>query len=208
MRRLGFALVGCAISVSLLSAAQRTASRGQAGRGAQMSAQCAAPLGQGVKSSRQFCDVLITQTPADSVIVTIPARSGTATLLFDLHARFSVTSANTPQYIAYAQHLALVTVIRPNGTVIGRGVVNQTYRSPLDLFDQISGGGGPGGAKGIAPGKVEPVSITIPTNVNTVGIVGVTLTVTNRLGEQTSDAPGTPIAIVSNIRLTYTPGRQ
>lgn len=173
-----------------------------------MTAQCAAPLGEGLKSKRDFCDILITQTPADSVIVTIPARNGTATLLFDLHARFTVTSANTPQYLAFAQHLALVTVIRPTGAVIGRAVVNQTYRSPQDLFDQLGGGGGPGGAKGVAPGKAESVSITIPANVNTVGIVGQKLTVTNRLGDQTSDAPGVPIAIVSNIRLTYTPGRQ
>ena len=34
-----------------------------------------------------------------------------------------------------------------------------------------------------------------------VGIVGVRLRVTTRLGSQTFDSPGRPVAIVSNVRL-------
>src|SRR6185436_3195619 len=51
---------------------------------------CAAPLGAGVKTRRQFCDVLVGTRPSESVSLTIPSHSGTAMLQFDLHNRFTV----------------------------------------------------------------------------------------------------------------------
>jgi hypothetical protein len=40
-----------------------------------------------------------------------------------------------------------------------------------------------------------------------VGVVGVRLTVLTRSGEETFEAPGRPVAIVSNLRIQYTPAR-
>ena len=46
----------------------------------------------GVKSKRQFCDVIIATTGSGSVSVKIPPHTGPATLMFDLHNRFTVVA--------------------------------------------------------------------------------------------------------------------
>jgi hypothetical protein len=52
------------------------------------------------------------------------------------------------------------------------------------------------------------VRFTIPAGVSTVGVVGARLKVLTRLnGAETFDTPGRPVAIVSNLRLEYTPAR-
>ena len=163
---------------------------------------CAAPLGSGVKTRRPFCDV-ITGTPAESISVVIPARTGTATLLFDLHNRFGVPALPGYPGVSYARHEAIVKLVRADGTVIGRAAIIREFRSTADLFDQLAGGAA-GGVKGVAPGPPEAVRFAIPTGVTTVGIVGERLRVRTGTGsDETYDAPGRPIAIVSNIRLDY-----
>ena len=79
------------------------------------------------------------------------------------------------------------------------------FRTVQDLFDRISGGGRLGGVKSVAPGQAESVRVTIPPNVDAVGIVGVRLQLLSRSVSDTFDAPGRPIAIVSNLRIEYTP---
>jgi hypothetical protein len=60
--------------------------------------------------------------------------------------------------------------------------------------------------KAVAPGPAEPIRFTIPAGVSTVGIVGTRLEVLTRAtGTQTFETPGRPVAIVSNLRLDYTP---
>ncbi len=167
--------------------------------------QCAADLGAGVKSRRPFCDVLVAATPAGSVMMTIPARRGPATLLFDLHNRFTVPALAVPPALAFARHEAVVSVIQSSGEVIGRAAILREFRSVNDLFDQIGGGGRPGGVKAVAPGTPEAIRFTVPATVSTVGMVGVRLKVLTRSGEETFDAPGRPVAIVSNVRVQYTP---
>jgi hypothetical protein len=162
---------------------------------------CAADLGTGVSTKRPFCDVLIATAPDDSVSMAVPPHSGTATLLFDLHNRFAVPALSVPPVLAFARHEAQVAVIKQNGDVIGRAAVVREFRTTDDLFDQIGGGGRPGGVKAVAPGTPEPAKFTIPAGVTAVGIVGVRLKVMTRLGEQTFDSPGRPVAIVSNVRL-------
>src|SRR5262245_8270577 len=48
---------------------------------------CPQALGQGLQTSRAFCDVVITRDPAEGVIVQLPAHTGAVTLTFDLHNR-------------------------------------------------------------------------------------------------------------------------
>jgi hypothetical protein len=183
--------------------AQR-ASRGATGR-VVTDAECAADLGAGVKTKRAFCDVLVAGTPDASVQMTIPARTGTATLLFDLHNRFTVPAAVLPPVLMFARHEAVISVIQPTGEVIGRAAVVREFRSPADLFDQIGGGSRPGGVKAVAPGPAEAVRFAIPSGVSTIGVVGVQLRVLTRAGEEMFEAPGRPVAIVSNLRVQYTP---
>src|SRR3990172_2758232 len=95
--------------------------------------QCAAHLGTGVKSNRSFCDVLVGNAPAGSVMMTIPPRTGVAMLHFDLHNRFTVPALAVPGILAFARHEAVVSVIQPSGDVIGRAAVVHEFRSVADL---------------------------------------------------------------------------
>src|SRR5436190_18411793 len=49
--------------------------------------KCPQLLGVGVRTKRQFCEVLVGREPVEGVLVTIPPHAGPATLLFDLHNR-------------------------------------------------------------------------------------------------------------------------
>lgn len=169
---------------------------------------CAAGLGTGVKTRRVFCDVITAATPDLSVAMTVPARTGPAVLFFDLHNRFGVPVVTGFPGVSYTRHEAVVRVIRADGETIGRAAVIREFRTAADLFDQLTGGGRPGGVKGIAPGPPEAVRFTIPPGVVTVGVVGDSLRVRTAIGsDETFDAPGRPVAIVSNLRIEYRPAR-
>jgi hypothetical protein len=167
---------------------------------------CASDLGLGQKSKRKFCDVVITGVPAESVAVTIPPHTGTVTLFFDLHNRFALPVVAGQPLLAYQRHEAIVAVIRPNGVIVTKAASIREFRTQADLFDQIAGGGRPGGVKAIAPGPAEAVRVTIPPGLSSVGIAGLRLTVrTGMVGPETFDTPGRPVAIVSNVRVEYRP---
>lgn len=169
---------------------------------------CAANLGAGVRSRRTFCDVVIAAMPAESVSMTIPRRTGPATLFFDLHNRFGIPVIAGFPGASYARHEAVVRVIRPDGEVIGRAAVIREFRTTTDLFDQIGGGGRPGGVKSVAPGPAESVRFVIPDGITGIGIVGERLRVRTGMGiDEEYDAPGRPVALISNLRLEYRPAR-
>jgi hypothetical protein len=167
-------------------------------------ATCAEDLGSGVKSGHDFCDVIISAAAAGSVVMKIPSHRGTATLLFDLHNRFTILADDTDPSQAYARHTAVVAVVRPSGQVIGRAAVVREFRTVQDAFDRIAGSG-PGGLKAVAPGQPESIRMTIPAGLSSIGIVGVKLDILTRTLRATFTTPGRPIAIVSNLRIEYTP---
>lgn len=177
----------------------------QRGRRTSTEVACAADLGAGLKTRRQFCDVVIAASGDASVAMAIPAHTGAATLLFDLHNRFLVPIVTLDPSVAFTRHLAVVSVIRPTGETIEQVAVMREFRSTDDLFDTIGGGGRPGGIKAVAPSEPEAIRITIPAGVSGIGIVGVRLDITTRAGKEVFDAPGRAIAIVSNPRISYTP---
>ena len=168
-------------------------------------AECAAPLGAGLKTKRAFCDVLIATAPGDSISIAIPSHTGSPTLRFDLHNRFTVPAIVVPGALTFARHEAIVSVVRPTGAVISKAAVVREFRALADLFDQIGGGANPGGVKAVAPGQGEVVRVTVPTGLTSVGIVGTRLAVLMRTNQEVFDTPGRPVAIVSNVRLEYRP---
>jgi hypothetical protein len=165
--------------------------------------ECAASLGTGVESRRTFCDVLIGTHPKDSIAMTIPPHAGAAMLQFDLHNRFAVPAVRTQSALTFMHDEAVMAVVRSDGSVIARAAVARDFRTPRDLFDRLSGGGRPGGVKAVAPGLPEPIRVTVPAGVSTVGLVGTSLRVWRSGSDQTFDAPGRPIAIVSNARIDF-----
>lgn len=171
-------------------------------------ATCASDLGSGVTSRRRYCDVMIAKSGADSVALAIPPHTGPATLLFDLHNRFTVPAANAAPGEGFMRATALLAVVRPTGQIIERVAVRREYHTAKDLFDRISGGPPAGGVKAVAPGQAEAIRVIVPTGVTGIGIVGLRLeyaTVAQPKG--VADTPGRPIAIVSNVRVEYLPGK-
>ena len=194
-------------AVSLL-ADQRSRSTSRGGLTKQaVNITCAAVLGTGIKSQRDFCDVFIGGNAKDSVGAALPPHVGTATVTLELHNPVPVPGAVAgPTVLAYARHQATIAVLAPTGDVLGRAIVAREFRTDADLFDQIAGGARPGGVKAIAPGKPEIAEFTVPANVMAIGIVGTRLKVLTRAGgEQTFDTPGRPIAIVSRVEVEYRP---
>jgi hypothetical protein len=168
-------------------------------------ADCAADLGTGDRSRRRFCDVVVAATGAESISVPIPPRRGPATLMIDLHNRFTVPAEDRPLAEAYRRHSAVVAVVGPDGAVLARAAVAREFRTVQDLFDRLGGGGTPGGLKAAAPGQAESVRFEIPEGLASVGIVGVRLEELTWRGLEVFDAPGRPVAMASNLRVEYMP---
>jgi len=166
---------------------------------------CAEDLGFGVASHRHFCDVIVASVAADSVSVPIPPHTGAATLMFDLHNRFTVPAGQVEPSQAFTRHTAVVAVVRQTGDVIDRAAVSRDYRTPADLFDRIASSGRSATPKADAPGAPQPIKITVPAGVSTVGIVGSRLEEWRATGRGAYDEPGRAIAIVSNVRIEYIP---
>jgi hypothetical protein len=167
--------------------------------------KCPAVLGTGVKTKREFCDVLSGRDPAEGILVTLPAHKGNATLTFDLHNRHTYSEEQVRAKKAYAEYTATVGVLTPANDLLARGVVYSTFRTGADLLDRVSGGAGPGGVKAVAPTGTEIITVTVPKDVTQVSILGERLVVKGLEGDESFVSPGRPIAIVSNVNVEYVP---
>ena len=168
---------------------------------------CPQVLGQGLQTSRTFCDVIITRDPAEGIIVQLPPHAGAVTLTFDLHNRHTYSEELAKTSRGYRRYTAMVGLLASDNTPLGRAVINSEFRNVRDLFDRISGGSGPGGVKAVAPTGVEPVKVVIPGDEPTesVSIVGLKLTEARIDGTEPFLASGRPVAIISNVMLEYRP---
>jgi len=166
---------------------------------------CPSPLGTGVTTQQQFCDVMAGRDPAAGVIVKLPPHKGPVTLTFDLHNRHTYSEEQTRANKAYARYTATIGVFAMDNTLISRAVVQSEFRKATDLVDRISGGAGPGGVKAVAPTGTEPISIEIPEAEDAVSIVGEKLTVDRMDGTATYNSAGRPIAVIDNVMIEYRP---
>jgi hypothetical protein len=166
---------------------------------------CPSQLGTGVKTQRVFCDVLTGRTIEGAVAVEMPARTGAATLLFDLHNRQTYSEQQVRAGKAFADYVTTVAVVGPDGALLGRAAAQASFRTAGDLFDRVGGGAGPGGMKAVAPVGAEPVRVGIPPAVPRVFVLGERLVVETLDGRDTFTAQGRPVAIVSNVRVEYQP---
>jgi len=166
---------------------------------------CPESLGQGVKSGRRFCEVYVGRVPANGLLLHLPKHKGTAILRFNLHNRQMVSPSQVQSGRAYTRATATIGALAPDGTLLGRGVVQTEFRRESDLFDRVSGGAGPGGLKAVAPIGNELISIDVPEKVNDVSLLGEKLVVTQMDDRQILTAEGRPIAVVSNAHVEYQP---
>ena len=165
---------------------------------------CPEPLGSGLKTKLAFCFVLAGREPAEGVLVTIPAHTGTATLTFDLHNRHTYSEDQVRAGRGFARYTAVIGVLSMTGDLLGRGAVQTEFRSARDLYDRITGGAGPGGTKAVAPLGRESVTIEVPAGVNQVSLLGEVLDATTSAGREIA-TPGRPVAIVSSLQVSYRP---
>ena len=168
---------------------------------------CPQSLGQGLQTSRTFCDVIITRDPAEGVIVQLPAHAGAVTLTFDLHNRHTYSEELAKTSRGYRRYTAMIGLLASDNTPLGRAAISSEFRNVKDLFDRIAGGSGPGGVKAVAPTGVEPVTVVIPADEPTesISIVGLRLTESRIDGTEPFLASGRPVAIISNVMLEYRP---
>jgi hypothetical protein len=166
---------------------------------------CPSELGLGVKTRRQFCDVLTGRDPKDGILIAIPPHRGPVTLSFELHNRHTYSEELIKAKRAFRHYTASVGVFEMDNTLVDRGVIISEFRTPADLVDRIQAS--PSGLKAVAPTGTETITITLPDTVGEqVSIVGENLKVKRPEGEDNFVAPGRPIATISNVRLEYRPG--
>jgi hypothetical protein len=107
--------------------------------------------------------------------------------------------------LAFSRYVAGIGVLTVDNTLVSRAAVENEFRTAADLVDRIGGGAGPAGVKAVAPTGLESISVTIPEAENEVSIVGEKLTVERADGTATYSSPGRPVAIISNVQITYRP---
>ena len=169
--------------------------------------QCTSQLGVGVKTRRDFCDVLTGRDPKEGVIVTIPPHRGPVMLTFDLHNRHTHSEELIKAKRAFRQYTATIGVLTMDNTLVARAVVQSDVRTASDLFDRIEGGAAPGGVKAVAPAGAERITMELPEDVgDQVSILGENLKVKRPDGDDFFTAAGRPIASISDVKLEYRPG--
>ena len=167
---------------------------------------CRESLGVGVRTKASYCFVLAGRDPAEGVVVTIPAHTGPATVTFDLHNRHTYSEEDVKAGRGFASYTAVIGVLTMKGDLLARGAVRSEFRTAKDLHERIGGGAGPSGVKAVAPIGAETVSVQIPAGVTQVSLLGEVLDAHTVIGRE-SASPGRPVAIVSNVRVEYRPGK-
>ena len=167
---------------------------------------CPAPLGAGVKTKREYCDVLTGREPKEGIIVKLPPHRGPVTLRFNLHNRHTYSEEEVRMKRGFASYTAGIGVLTLDNTLLTRAAVATEFRRAEDLIERITGGAGPGGVKAVAPVGVEPITLQLAAELTEVAILGEKLTVLRVDGQPANyTAPGRPIAIISDVTVEYTP---
>ena len=167
---------------------------------------CPSPLGTGVKTKREYCDVLTGRDPKEGIIIKLPPHRGPVTLRFNLHNRHTYSEEEVRMKRAYASYIAGIGVLTLDNTLLTRAAIATEFRRADDLIERIGGGAGPGGVKAVAPVGVEAITLELAADLNEVTILGEKLTVLRADGQPANyAAPGRPIAIISDVTVEYTP---
>jgi hypothetical protein len=166
---------------------------------------CPTVLGEGAKTGRMFCDVLIEREPRAGVIIPFPPHTGDVTLSFTLHNRHTYSEDEIKNKRAYHRYTASIGVMALDNTLLSRAVVQNEFRTPADLVDRVLGGAGQGGLKAVAPTGAENIVLVIPEMEQGVSLLGEKLSEIRVDGKDEFSTPGRPIAIVSNVMIEYRP---
>lgn len=168
--------------------------------------KCPETLGTGVRSGATYCFVLAGRDPAEGVIITIPPRTGEATLRFNLHNRHTYSEEQMRAGRGFAAYTAVIGILTMKGELLDRAAIQTEFRVAGDVHERIAGGAGPGGVKAVAPVGSEEIVLTIPPGVSQVSLLGEVLDATTAAGRESASL-GRPVAIVSNVTVGYRPAK-
>ena len=133
---------------------------------------CPAPLGVGVETKRNFCDVLTGRSTRRRHLIEIPPHAGPVTLTFDLHNRQTYSEEQVKAKRAYARYTASIGALTMDNTLISRAAIQSEFRSPADFWIESREAPARPAIKAVAPTGLEPISITIPEAENRISILG------------------------------------
>jgi hypothetical protein len=168
--------------------------------------RCPSPLGAGIKTKREYCDVLTGRDPKEGIVITLPPHRGAVTLRFNLHNRHTYSEEEVRMKRAYASYTAGIGVLTLDNTLLTRAAIATEFRRTEDLLERIGGGAGPGGVKAVAPVGTEAITLQLEPELTEVTILGEKLTVVRADGQPAVyTASGRPIAIISDVTVEYTP---
>ena len=85
--------------------------------------RCPEPLGLGVKTGAAYCFVLAGRDPEQGVRIPVPAHTGIASLIFDLHNRHTYSDEDIRAGRGFAKYTAVVAVLTMKSDLLGRGAV-------------------------------------------------------------------------------------
>src|SRR5688572_26384711 len=122
---------------------------------------CPSPLGTGIKTKREYCDVLTGRDPKAGILIKLPPHRGNVTLRFNLHNRHTYSEEEVRMKRAFASYIAGIGVLTLDNTLLTRAAIASEFRRADDLLERIGGGAGPGGVKAVAPVGVEPITLEI-----------------------------------------------
>ena len=167
--------------------------------------KCPTPLGVGITSKREYCDVMSGREPGEGILIPLPPHQGPVTLTFDLHNRHTYSEEQMKANRAAARYTAVIGALTLDNTLISRAAVQSEFRKASDLVERIGGGAGPGGVKAVAPAGTEAITITVPEEEALVSLLGEKLVVDRPEGTATYTSEGRPIAVISNVMIEYQP---
>jgi hypothetical protein len=106
---------------------------------------------------------------------------------------------------AFHRFTAGIGVLTLDNTLLSRFAIQSEFRTQADVVDRVSGGSGPGGVKAVVPTGTESIALLVAEDVTQVSILGEKLSVIRADGIDNFNAPGRPVAIVSDVRVEYRP---
>jgi hypothetical protein len=166
---------------------------------------CPQPLGVGVRTMREFCDVQIERDPLRGIIITLPPHNGPVTLTFDLHNRHLYSEDLVKAGRGYRRYTTSIGILAMDNTLLARAAIQNEFRTAADLVDRIPGTGA-GGLKAVAPTGTESISVTIAAEEQKVSIMGEKLLELGTDGLKNEwTTIDRPIAIISNVMVQYQP---
>ena len=167
---------------------------------------CPLPLGTGIKTNREYCDVATGRDPKQGIIIKLPPHRGPVMLRFNLHNRHTYSEEEVRMKRGFASYIAGIGILTLDNTLLTRAAVASEFRRADDLVERISGGAGPGGVKAVAPVGVETITVELDAELDEVSILGEKLSVVRADGRtENYAAPGRPVAMISDVTVEYTP---